>query len=511
MLGSAARQRERKRPDLLYTRIHTHIHFEPQLAKQMIDNHSHIAPATTTTATAITSSSPAPAGRPQLFNSSGPPSIHPLLDTTTLTERLQADSKAKITTLNLPTSSSLRRSPFSSTYLRRILSSLYSPASYLATALHNSAPAPPFDPTEPPLSPRSAALASAAAYPFTAAPAVYSVPFIINDQICIVPYVPLPRPAGYERERTTSRPSTPPSSSATFSPLSPTRSSPLHSPLSPPSPPSPALYDLLPEQSLQLGEQWLSVLSPASLSAHFHPNLYVKLLHTPTPYQSHITKDITRTFPTHPLFQQHKTRAMLYNILAAYSNYDHDIGYSQGMAFLVGFVLLHSLADECRVFWAFVSMMYRERWSLRSLYFDDCVSLKRLLLLTQRCLDERTELSALSAQLRALSLDVTLFATQWYVTVYSYRFEVGFSERVWTLFMDGGWRVLLCAALSVMEWLQVRVVGLSFEGVMGEVRGMEAVGVEVAERSTTLQLSAEVEKELEACKWSEKRVRSLKM
>lgn len=407
-------------------------------------------------------------------------------------------------------STHLRRSTFSSTYLRRILASLYSPATYLATALHNSAPAPPFDPTEPPLSPRSAALASAAAYPFPAAPAVYSVPFIINDQICVVPYVPLPRPAGYTR--TASRPSTPPSlPSSSFSPPSPTRSSPLQSPLSPPSPPSPALYELLPEQSLQLGDQWLSVLAPATLSAHFHPNLYAKLLHTPTPYQQHITKDITRTFPTHPLFQQHKTRCMLYNVLAAYSNYDHDIGYSQGMAFLVGFLLLHSLADECGVFWAFVSLMYRERWSLRSLYFDDCVSLKRLLLLTQRCLDERVELTALSTQLRALSLDVTLFVTQWYVTVYSYRFDAAFSERVWSLFIDGGWHVLLCVALSVMEWLQQRVAGLSFEGVMGEVRGMEAVGVEVAERSMALRLSAEVEKELEACKWSEKRVRILKV
>ena len=424
--------------------------------------------------------------------------------------KVDGDSKAKASALTAPASAatSLRRSPFSTTYLRRILASLYSPATYLAAALHNSAPAPTADPTEPPLSPHSAALASAAAYPFTAAPAVYSVPFIINDQLCIVPYVPLPRPADY-------RSATPPSAHSprvdVFSPPTPGRSSPLQSPLSPPSPPSPGLYALLPADALRLGEQWLAALSPASLSAHFQPNLYVKLLHTPTAYQSHITKDITRTFPTHPLFQRRKTRCMLYNVLCAYSNYDHDIGYSQGMAFLVGFLLLHSLDDECTLFWAFVSLMYRERWTLRSLYFDDCVSLKRLLLLTQRALDERAELAALSAQLRGLQLDVTLFATQWYVTVYSYRFDAAFSERVWTLFIDGGWRVLLCTALSVMEWMQERVAGLSFEGVMGEVRGMEAVGVEVAERGLELQLSAEVETELEACKWSEKRVRALKL
>ena len=511
MLGSRARQRERKQPDAYaHTRAHIHIHFDPQRIQQMIDNPNHTAASNTATTTTNTSS---PTLKPTatVFESDGQPPQNCMSRTAHSTELISDDSKVEPATATASAASlpQLKHSSFSSTYLRRILASLYTPASYLATAIHNSAPAPPFDPTEPPLSPRSAALASAVAYPFTAAPAVYSVPFIINDQICVVPYVPLPRPAGY-----TSRPSTPLSSSAatqTFSPLSPTRSSPPHSPLSPPSPPSPALYELLPEQSLQLGEQWLSVLSPASLSAHFHPNLYAKLLHTPTPYQSHITKDITRTFPTHPLFQQHKTRSMLYNVLAAYSNYDHDIGYSQGMAFLVGFLLLHNLADECQLYWAFVSLMYCERWSLRSLYFDDCVSLKRLLLLTQRCLDERPELSALSTQLHGLSLEVTLFATQWYVTVYSYRFDAAFSERVWSLFMDGGWRVLLCVALAVMEWLQARVAGLSFEGVMGEVRGMEAVGVEVAERSTALRLSAEVEKELEACKRSEKRVRALKV
>ena len=182
------------------------------------------------------------------------------------------------------------------------------------------------------------------------------------------------------------------------------------------------------------------------------------------------------------------------------------------MAFLVGFLLLHCYgAGEGRVFWSFVSLMYRERWSLRSLYFDDCVSLKRLLLLTQHSLDTLPTLTPLSTQLRALQLDVTLFVTQWYVTVYSYRFEASFGARVWSEFMGGGWRVLLCVALSVMEWLQGRVGGMGFEGVMGEVRGMEAVGVEVVERSREMRLSAEVEKELEACKWSEKRVRTLKM
>jgi hypothetical protein len=190
--------------------------------------------------------------------------------------------------------------------------------------------------------------------------------------------------------------------------------------------------------------------------------------------------------------------------------YDLDIGYSQGMAFLVGCLMLHAVEEES-VFWCFVTLMYSPQYSLRSLYFDDCVSLKRLLLLTQRCLDTSGRLERMASHLQALQLDVTLFATQWLVTVYSYRFSAPFTERVWTAFLERGWVVLLQVALAVMEWMQERVVGLSFEAVMPLMSSMYDVPTDVVDRSRTVPLDHSTLDELERCKLSIKRVRTLKM
>lgn len=47
-------------------------------------------------------------------------------------------------------------------------------------------------------------------------------------------------------------------------------------------------------------------------------------------YDRQIRKDLPRTFPHHPVLMTIHGRAMLFNVLKAYSIYDADIGYSQG-------------------------------------------------------------------------------------------------------------------------------------------------------------------------------------
>ena len=473
-----------------------HIHIDTERLERAIDAQQQTLPSIS---------------RPHL------PPQHSLFSPST---RPSYDRSSNVEDAQPPPAPTLTRSTFSSSFLKSILSTLA-----FSTSIFSSTTAAPAERvptsglavTEPPLSPRSMAAADAVAYPFTRAPAVYSVPFIIDDQICIVPYVPLPIPprrpvSGYAAPSITDASS--PSQAngrSPFAPHTPSPTSSPRSPYSPPSPASPSLSALYPASALSLGSHWLSLLSPNPLSSRFHPNLYPKLLHTASLYSAHITKDIARTFPSHPLFQQRKTRQQLFNVLKAYSVYDLDIGYSQGMAFLVGCLMLH-VQDEEAVFWCFVTLMYSPAYSLRSLYFDDCVSLKRLLLLTQRCLDEeQPALRRLSAHLRALQLDVTLFATQWLVTVYAYRFSAPFTERVWTAFLERGWAVLLQVALAVMEWMQERVVGLSFEAVMPVVSSMYDLPVDVVDRSARVHLSEDVCDELERCKVSVKRVRTLKM
>mmetsp|Transcript_20045 Transcript_20045/g.17732 ORF Transcript_20045/g.17732 Transcript_20045/m.17732 type:complete len:105 (-) Transcript_20045:406-720(-) len=53
----------------------------------------------------------------------------------------------------------------------------------------------------------------------------------------------------------------------------------------------------------------------------------------------------------------------LKNILYAYANMDPEVGYSQGMNFLV-FTMMKNIDDEELVFWCLYDIMYNKNWRL---------------------------------------------------------------------------------------------------------------------------------------------------
>ena len=67
---------------------------------------------------------------------------------------------------------------------------------------------------------------------------------------------------------------------------------------------------------------------------------YKELLRQSSTHDKAIRKDITRTFPLHPFFQETVGQDSLYMVLKAYSLHDPDVGYCQGVAFIVATLLL---------------------------------------------------------------------------------------------------------------------------------------------------------------------------
>lgn len=70
-----------------------------------------------------------------------------------------------------------------------------------------------------------------------------------------------------------------------------------------------------------------------------------------------IIRDISRTFPSHVYFQQRHGpgQRSLYNVLKAYSVYDREVGYVQGMGFLAGLLLLYMSEEDA--FWLLVALL----------------------------------------------------------------------------------------------------------------------------------------------------------
>jgi len=87
---------------------------------------------------------------------------------------------------------------------------------------------------------------------------------------------------------------------------------------------------------------WEFLAQTNSLKQKYPSKYYEKLKNTPSSHDSIINKDIGRTFPKDSFFRDanYNAEGLLFNILRAYSNHDSEIGYTQGMNYVVGKLLI---------------------------------------------------------------------------------------------------------------------------------------------------------------------------
>eukprot|EP00457_Paulinella_chromatophora_P006235 gb/GEZN01006253.1/.p1 GENE.gb/GEZN01006253.1/~~gb/GEZN01006253.1/.p1 ORF type:complete len:426 (+),score=24.82 gb/GEZN01006253.1/:295-1572(+) len=225
---------------------------------------------------------------------------------------------------------------------------------------------------------------------------------------------------------------------------------------------------LLDEASLRRGERWKRYLRPDLLQSRFSENLYEKMLSLASTTKIHnrlIEKDVDRTFPVNKLFTPpHSGMLALSNVLRAYSVYDSETGYSQGIAFLAGFLLLH-LGNERETFWCLVAMMYSEKYNMRALYrHSQCLVLKLLLehfhrLLAQLCPE-------IHKHLEHVEIVPSMYATQWFCTIFASRFEQQFAGQIWDLFFIDGPVIVFQVGLSILVSLRRRLTVGGLENIL---------------------------------------------
>lgn len=187
--------------------------------------------------------------------------------------------------------------------------------------------------------------------------------------------------------------------------------------------------------------------------------LYDSLANEWTPYVKIIGRDLHRTFPEIEMFreQEGQGQIMMGKVLRAYSAYDMQVGYCQGLTFLVGPLLLH-MADS-DAFCVLVKLL--ENYDLRSMFAADMAGLHLKMFQFESLL--AAQLPEIDAHLRSLNIN-TIYASQWFMSLFAVTCPLPMLVRIYdTMFLEGVTETLMRTAMAILKRNKYNILNMTEE------------------------------------------------
>ncbi|CAK9829148.1 USP6 N-terminal-like protein [Anthophora retusa] len=162
-----------------------------------------------------------------------------------------------------------------------------------------------------------------------------------------------------------------------------------------------------------------------------------------------IDADVARQYRDHINYRERysiKQRSMFY-VLAAYSMYNMEVGYCQGMSVLAGLLLLYM--DEEDAFWGLSVLLADKKYTMHGFYVDGFPKLNRFIEHHDKIMNKF--LPKLKRKLDKCGCDSILYALKWFFVVFQERTPVSLGLRIWDIFLLDGDRILPAMAYTVMK------------------------------------------------------------
>eukprot|EP00835_Amoeboradix_gromovi_P000292 NODE_10_length_47437_cov_0.363429.p10 type:complete len:431 gc:universal NODE_10_length_47437_cov_0.363429:46973-45681(-) len=195
---------------------------------------------------------------------------------------------------------------------------------------------------------------------------------------------------------------------------------------------------------------WLEISEASTLDIE----AYASILPLQSPFERMIQKDIKRTFPK-DLDEDEQTK--LFNMLKVFSIFDSNVGYCQGLSFIGG-ILIKNLKEE-ESFAVFVQLM--NNFQIGSFYAPHMHGLE-VMLYQFDCLLEDF-LPNIHDYFVKNDIQSNLYASQWFLTMFSYRFPYKIVVRIFDLFLILGIDAIFRISLSILRKNEYTLLSKSFE------------------------------------------------
>lgn len=191
--------------------------------------------------------------------------------------------------------------------------------------------------------------------------------------------------------------------------------------------------------------------------------LYETLTEEATPFEKVIGRDLARTFPQVEMFKQEGGAGQLDlgKVLRAFSLYDADVGYCQGLGFIVAPLLMNMAHSE--VFCVLVRMM--EGYDLRSMFTPTLSGLKLRLYQFEQLLELLAP--GIAAHLKSLEVFPAMYVSQWFLSLFAVTCPLDTLHRVYDLLLaEGAPETMMRLGITLLVRNQEQIMTLEMEGVL---------------------------------------------
>lgn len=215
---------------------------------------------------------------------------------------------------------------------------------------------------------------------------------------------------------------------------------------------------------------WPRIIRSAD-AARANPAGYAALVASPIPADvaDSIERDLPRTFPSLPAFAPGASGFLrLRRVLRALAAYSPEVGYCQGMGFVAGVAV--SALPEDDAFWFLATMMASAEHSLSQLWRRGFPLLQQLFVQLSAALAEAAP--RVARNFATIGVTPELYASQWFLTLFSYSMPLPTVLRVWDCFILDGWRFAVRLAVALLRADRDRLTSAKLEDVLPLLRDL---------------------------------------
>ncbi|XP_061670625.1 USP6 N-terminal-like protein [Syngnathoides biaculeatus] len=174
-----------------------------------------------------------------------------------------------------------------------------------------------------------------------------------------------------------------------------------------------------------------------------------------------IDLDINRTFRNHIMFMDRfgVKQQSLFNILSAYSAYNTEVSYCQGMSQIAALLLMYMNEEDA--FWALTQLLSNPKHAMHGFFVPGFPKLQRFQAHHDQIISKL--IPKLKKHMDKEQMSAGIYSTKWFLQCFIDRTPFTLTLRLWDVFILEGERLLIAMSYAILKIHKKRLLKMSLE------------------------------------------------